>query len=487
MSLTIRDLMTDADLFGDQFAGDSWKAWQALLAGFFGLALDDAELEHWRTLTQQEQPQEAAEELWLVIGRRGGKSQCAALLIVFLACFFDYTDRLSPGEVATVACLAADRKQARVIFRYVSGLLNSNPMLKRLIVSEDKESITLSNRVVIEIGTASFRSTRGYTFAGVIADELAFWRSDESANPDSEILNALRPGLGTLNGKLICLSSPYSKRGELWNTYRRYYGKPGPVLVAQTDTRTMNPTFPERLIKQAYERDPEAAKAEYGGQFRSDLEAFIQRETVEACTRRNQLKLPYVVGVQYVGFVDPSGGGADEFTLAIGHVENERRIVDLVEARKGVPAEIAQEYAALLKEYRIHTIEGDRYGGTWPADEFGRCGIKYQPSKKVRTDLYIDLLPTLNSSTVELPPDDRLVNQLCALERRTSRSGKDSIDHPTGGHDDRANAVAGVVSLLADHRQNRPAVFGTYGIPADNRPPLYKNEIFPEFGPRDIT
>src|SRR5690554_4736762 len=116
--------MTEPALFGEQFAGDSWKAWQALLAGFFGLPLDDAELEHWRTLTQQEQPQEAFEELWMAIGRRGGKSQCAALLAVYLACFFDYSDRLSAGEYATVGCLAADRKQARVIFRYISGLLH---------------------------------------------------------------------------------------------------------------------------------------------------------------------------------------------------------------------------------------------------------------------------------------------------------------------------------------------------------------------------
>lgn len=447
MSATIRDLMTEPALFGEHFAGESWQAWQALLAGFFGLPLDDAELEHWRTLTQQEQSQEAAEELWLVIGRRGGKSQCAALLIVYLACFFDYTDRLSPGEVATVACLAADRKQARVIFRYVSGLLNQNPMLKRLIIAEDKESITLSNRVVIEVTTASFRATRGYSYAAVICDEIAFWRSDESANPDVEILNALRPGLGTLNGKLICLSSPYSKRGELWSHHSRYFGKPGPVLVAQTDTRTMNPTFPERLIKQAYERDPEAAKAEYGGQFRSDLEAFIQRETVEACTRSEPLTLPFHNTHRYKAFVDPAGGGKDEFTLAIGHTEKDVSIVDLVEARKGIPAAIVAEYAELLKAYGVRRVTGDRYAGSWPADEFEKHGIRYEHAEKPRSELYIDALPAMRSGRVELPPDDKLINQFCNLERKTGRA-RDIIDHPRGGNDDRANVCAGLITAL---------------------------------------
>ena len=42
----------------------------------------------------------------------------------------------------------------------------------------------------------------------------------------------------------------------------------------------------------------------------------------------------------------------------------------------------------------------------------------------------------------------RLAAQLCSLERRTARGGKDSIDHPPGGHDDLANAVAGVAAIL---------------------------------------
>jgi hypothetical protein len=33
------------------------------------------------------------------------------------------------------------------------------------------------------------------------------------------------------------------------------------------------------------------------------------------------------------------------------------------------------------------------------------------------------------------------------LERRTSRSGRDTISHPPNGHDDIANSVAGALSL----------------------------------------
>ena len=162
--ITIRDLMTDPELFGEQFGGESFTAWRALLAGFYGLELAEDELPHWLTLTgRQSAPETAQDELWLAIGRRGGKSNMAGLLAVFEACFRDHRDRLAPGEVATVMVIAADRKQARAVFRYITGLLHANPMLRRLITKESAETIELANRCCIEVGTASFRATRGYT------------------------------------------------------------------------------------------------------------------------------------------------------------------------------------------------------------------------------------------------------------------------------------------------------------------------------------
>ena len=450
MTVSIRDLMTDPDLFGNQFAGDSWQAWRALLAGFYGLLLDDAERELFQRITRlPESAQKAFIELWLVIGRRGGKSQVSALLAVFEAAFHSYSDQLSPGEVATVMVLACDRRQARTVMRYIGGLLHSNPMLERMIVREERESIELSNRTVIEVSTASFRAVRGYTVACVIADEIAFWRSDDSANPDWEILNALRPAMATLDGKLIALSSPYSKRGALWETYRRHYGKPGPLLVAQAESRLMNPKLPQRVIDGAMQRDPQAARAEYMAQFRADLEQFISREVVERSARPAPLELPPRPGVTYFAFTDPSGGGADGFTLAIGHNDDGQTVIDVLRERKGPPGAIVAEYAELLKSYRLATVTGDRYAGEWPAQEFERHGITYRSAKKPKSDLYVDALAALNSGRVQLPPDDRTLNQFIALERRTSRAGKDSIDHPPGGHDDRANAVAGLLSVAA--------------------------------------
>ena len=468
MTVSILDAMTDPALFGDTFGGDSFAAWRALLSGFYGLNLTDQEAETFAGITGGlSAPAEAQDELWLVVGRRGGKSYAAALCAVFEAAFQDHRDRLAPGEVATVMLVAADRQQARTLLRYVKGMCD-HPMIRPMVLRETETGIELSNRSVIEVATASHRSVRGYTCAAVICDEIAFWFSD-GARPDVEVIAALRPALATLGGKLVALSSPYARRGMLWDTYRRSYGQAGRVLVAQAASRTMNPTLPKRVVEDALRDDAARASAEYLAQFRNDIETFLALDQVEAAQRLKHLELPRQADVQYVAFADPTGGGKDEFTLSIGHREGECLVVDLVMGRKGNPQAIVEAYAATLKLYGITRVSGDRYAGEWVPTEFHRHGITYEPAAGTRSELYLSFAPALNSGAVELPPCEVLAKQLVALERRTTRGGRDIIDHAPGAHDDRANAVAGVIAelakkrsgqvfgLLTDHDENSPA------------------------------
>lgn len=350
--------------------------------------------------------------------------------------------------------IAADRKQARSVMRYVTGLVNGNAMLARSVIRENLEAIEFDNRTVIEVHTASFRSVRGYTLGAVIADEIAFWHID-GANPDKDIITALRPALATLGGPLLALSSPYAKRGILWDTYKRHFGGDSDrVLVAQAPSRTMNPNLPQSVIDDALQDDPEAARAEYLAEFRGDIASFIDAELVERATRRRPLELPPREGVEYFAFADPNGGGADEYTLAIAHREDELTVVDLVRGRHGSPAEITAEFAGILATYGIRNVTGDRYAGAWPRDEFAKQGVTYAASPLDRSQLYLEFMARLNSEAVILPPCQRTQRQFIALERRTSRAGRDTIDHPPGGHDDRANAVAGAVTVA---RRPRPS------------------------------
>lgn len=458
--MNLLEATRDRNLFSPWFERGDWSAWRAFLAALFGLPMDDtARALYERHTGRTDAPADAFSETWLIVGRRGGKSFVAALVAVYLAAFRDYTPHLQPGERGTVLILAADRRQARTILRYVAALITRVPMLSRLVERETAEGIDLTNRVSIEVHTASFRSVRGYTIVAALLDEVAFWRSEDTANPDREIVNAIRPGMATIPGAvLLGLSSPYSRRGVLWEAYRRHHSVNGsPVLVWQAPTRTMNPEVPQRIIDEAYEADPAAAAAEYGAEFRSHIETFLVREVVEDARRPRPLELPYRDGTRYQAFVDPAGGGSDEFTLAIGHRDQERIVVDVLRARKGTPAEIVSEYAAVLKAYGVRRVTCDRYAGSWPTDEFRRHGVHCNTAARAKSELYLDALSVFNSGRIEIPPDDHLVQQLTSLERRTSRGGRDSIDHPPGGHDDRANAIAGL-SMSASRGRCPPLI-----------------------------
>jgi hypothetical protein len=382
---------------------------------------------------------------------------------------------LAPGEVATIAVIAANRWQARSIFRFVSGLLKAVPLMRPKIIYETTESIVLDNRVVIEITTASFRTARGYSFAAVLADEVAFWRSDEtSANPDVEIMRAIRPGLANIPGSMLLIaSSPYAKRGELYSAFRKHYGRDDArVLVWKAGTAEMNPSIDRAIIEEAYESDPEAARAEYGAEFRDDLADYISKEAIDAVVCWGRAELPPEPGQVYSAFCDPSGGVSDAMTLAIGHLS--RRSVCTLDALLEIrppfdPEQAVARCAALLRRYQVATVSGDKYAGEWPRARFAEHGITFEQSARPKSDLYGDLLPLLNARRVELLDHPRLSAQLTGLERRTARSGRDSIDHAPGGHDDLANAVAGV--LVGLDLDRRPPLVRIDDVMDDGRPP----------------
>jgi hypothetical protein len=464
------DIITALDhpaIFGPHFRGASWQRWRVFLKALFALPLDDGELDLYQHHTERTSaPTTPFREAALVVGRRGGKSRILALIAVFLATFRDYGTHLAAGEVATVAVIAADRRQARGIFRYARGLLRAVPVLAELIVDDTADQITLNNRVVIEIHTASFRVTRGYSLAAVLTDETSFWRDENSANPDTEIFAAVRPGLATLPGALLLnASSPYRKAGLLYATFARHFGKDDArVLVWRGTTLEMNSALDSAIVAEAYEDDPISAAAEYGAEFRGDVTDFVAREVVDACTVRGRAELLHASGVGYVAFVDPSGGSSDSMTAAIAHRDRDGvAVLDAVREFRPPfsPEAVVVEIAALLKSYKVSRVTGDRYGGEWPRERFREQGITYDISERPKSEIYRDSLPLLNSGKLELLDHKRLASQLCGLERRTARGGRDSIDHGPGAHDDIANAALGALLLVGTHvpMQINPKVF----------------------------
>jgi hypothetical protein len=458
----IIEAVEDSALLGGFFRDHrTWEVWKAYLAGLFGLPMSSERLALFQKYTGRTiAPVLEFDQSFLVCGRRSGKSAILAVIACYLGCFRDYRKFLAPGEAGRIRVMAADLAQSRTIFGYIRALLQDSPLLAGRVVKETADSIVLRNSIVIETGVASYRAVRGYTLVCALCDEAAFWRSDEgSSNVDVEIIRAIEPGMATIpHAKLLVASSPYSKKGVLWEGYQNSHGKDdSDALCWVAPTTEMNPTVDRAFVDKKLEEDFEAASAEYLAQWRSDLASFIGIEAVRACLDGERER-----GVdyrnRYIGFVDAAGGsGGDSMTLGIAHKAGNTVILDcLREARPPFsPQAVTEEFAALLKIYRVATVIGDRFGGDWPREQFRLSGINYEVADKTKSELYTALLPLLNSRGVVLLDNIRLISQLVALERRTHRSGRDTVDHPARGHDDVINAAGGAIVLAAE----RPAGF----------------------------
>jgi hypothetical protein len=469
---TIIEALQSPQLFGPVLGPlESWTAWLVFLRTLYGLPLTtDQDAEIFYSCTGRDEPFPGGyAESYCVVGRRGGKSRIVSLIAAYEALWGGWEKHLAPGEKGWIFIIATDKKQASICLGYVKSVLSHFP---DLVDKEYADEIHLTNGISIGTKTCTFRASRGFSTVCVIADEIAFWRDENSANPAEEVINSILPGL-LPGAKLIGISTPYGRMGFLYNVHKEYFGRLSDILIWQASTKTMNPTFSDVTIRRLISRDPSTFRAEFDATFREDIEAFIPLELLTACATRT-LALPDL-RFRYNAFCDPSGGRIDSMTLAICHIEGEKILLDRLEefASPFDPGEVIASFSGLLKSYGIRTVTADRYGGVWVEDSFKKNGIAMETSDLPASDIYLNFQPLLSMGKVELLNDDRLLMQFQMLERRTRSGGRDLIDHPPGTHDDCANAAAGAVVFAARNKflsleemSKLLPVIGPHGLPA---------------------
>ncbi|MBB3300906.1 hypothetical protein FHT72_004552 [Rhizobium sp. BK077] len=457
--VSIREALHEPRLLGKSLLGDSWRPWRILLIALMGEELSDAERVIYHQFTgRPHEPGFIPAEFFAVAGRRSGKTRAAGTLAGYVATLVDHSAYLAASERATIPVMAASTVQAQKAFQ-ACMVLEESPILSKQIESSNSETIRLKTRCDIEVRPGNHRTIRGITSPLAIADEVAFYFTD-GQNTDSQILDAVRPSLQSGNhaGPLVCISSPYAKRGELYDAFKNHHGPNGDahVIVAKGSSLEFNSTIDPGTIERAYKRNPTVADAEYGGNFRSDVTNLFTLEAVEASIDVGVVERPPRAGIQYFAHADPAGGsGADGFTLAIGHRENNVAVIDLLRERKSPynPETVVADYADLLRLYRCPTVVTDAYASEWNRAAWRKAGIEPKSAPMTASEFFGALVPAVNSGQVALLDDETLKQQLVGLERRLSRGGRELISHAPNAHDDVANSVAGVVAaiLKRDH------------------------------------
>jgi hypothetical protein len=224
------------------------------------------------------------------------------------------------------------------------------------------------------------------------------------------------------------------------------------VLVWQASAPEMNPTLAVDYLERMADDDPESYRAEVLGEFRAGVATFLDPEAIAACVAEGVRELAPVASTRYFGFVDPSGGRHDRFTLAISHVEKDRAILDVLRMWKPPfnPSGVIAEAAVVLKPYRIGSVDGDRYSAEFVVEQFRGHGITYTAAERDRSSLYLELLPLINAGQARLLDHPELLRELRGLERRRGTSGRDRVDHRPGQYDDLANSAAGALVTAAE-------------------------------------
>jgi hypothetical protein len=198
------------------------------------------------------------------------------------------------------------------------------------------------------------------------------------------------------------------------------------------------------------DRNPIAYNTEYLANFRTDLTSMYDPVAInKAINYERPLELPFQSKNNYIAFVDcAGGGGTDAYAMAIGHLDDQKVIIDVVRSRapKYNPDEITAQYCNLLKDYSVHSVTGDRYSGDFISNSFLSCGVHYEKSEKSKSELYLEAESVLNTERIEIPNKEPLVTQLKNLVRKARSGGKDSVD--SDWPEDEANVVAGVTYLL---------------------------------------
>jgi hypothetical protein len=459
----MRDALSDPQLLAGALPGESWAAWRILLIAAAGERLTRAERKVFKRLTGRAHEPGRLVDLFLgVIGRRGGKSKAMATFMVWLATCVDWTDILSLGERGVALIVAPTERQAKVTEDYVRAIIDNAPLLASLVDERTQSVLTLKRQVGIEVLAANARFVRGVTAIGVCLDECAYLPSNEdSVNSDTSLLEALRPTVSTTGGPLLLTSSPATTTGIVHTLWKRFYGKPDRhALVVQSDTRGTNPDLRQSVIDRAFEEDAASASAEYGGQFREPLSAFLTREIVERCVDRGVTERQPLPGVVYQCFLDvASGSGTDSFAAAIGHRsrDGDRDVVvvdALYEARPPFdPLAIVALFAGHLQRWGITCVTGDSYSANFIVSAFAKYAITYTQSKPGASELYLAALPAFTSRTLALLDQPRAVDQLVNLRRKIGQAGAESVTHMRGTHDDLANVICGLVHLCTPHQQ----------------------------------
>jgi hypothetical protein len=394
--------------------------------------------------------------------------------------------RLAPGEPLYWLFVGPDLRLARQAMRFAWGLVEATPALRRRVVGEaTRDSFTLrrdDGRIVILESLPATRggsALRGRSLAGAHLTEFAFFRGEDAAINDVEVLRAVAARI-IAGGEIDVESTVWTEAGQLFEFDRSDWGNPTGALVARCPTLTMRPDAHTRAIVEAERvRDPENAAREFDAVFLGGgASAFFDAHSLERAVNKARalvLRMPGAV----IGAAADLGLVSDSSAIAIvALIDGRFVLLELLEIRprKGAPlrlSEVIAAFAAVMRAHGVTEFYADSHARE-PAREWcDKEGIRLvggPEGNAGKVSTYQALQSVFREGRMELPRHDRLLAQIRGIVSKPTAGGLLQISSPRrsgSGHGDLVSALvlavfAASIAQADNARQPPPGTGPSY-------------------------
>jgi hypothetical protein len=401
----------------------------------------------------------------LRLGRRSGKDVMAAVAAIHNAVVPDYTAFLRPGERRFVLAIGTREQQAAEFVRTVRELVDAapDPDLRALVdtAASSATEVVFRTACTIRAMPCSSRSTRGLPVSLVVFNEAAHYISDTDGFAAFRSLwRAIVPATMQFGaqGHVLTISTPLWASGHFHQLVQ--------AAITGADPETFHIHRPTWLVNVAISRedlepefisDPEGAATEYGAEFLSGADAFLNPVDVYACVESGRSVLPPDPKIVYSASIDPAYE-RDNFALSIAHKEPpDVLVIDGCWAwkRGGFEATL-DSVAAIAKSYRVRSVRTDQYSARPVLEGLEKRGLechKVDWTADNKYQSYTRLKALINTRAILLPDDEALLSELVHLAAKPLPSGQTRIAAAPGHHDDRASVLAALVDTLSGGRR----------------------------------
>ena len=430
----------------------------------------------------------------LRLGRGSGKTTlCSAYAVYCAVC---QQVRVGPGDTPYVITIAPDKDTAKLSISMAREMIRGQPALERLIVSDEKTSITLrrpdGQQVKIEAFAASRggSSVRGRTILAFLLDEAEFFTSNADGDGksysvnDIDLFRALKPRL-VRNGKGMLVSTPWPVETLMGAMFERNWCKPTDAVSVKAPTLLVRGDDPDVAANVAdeYVRDPENARREYDCEIDGlSGEGFFDSGALSSSVYETTYPGKYNPLWPTAAAVD-LGFKHDSSTLAIVQYDGRSyNTVLLMEKRPKAghplkPSEVIKDFAEAAKRYGCGSVISDGHYREAVREHLAahNLGLIDAPEgMKGKQDSFSRVRSVLHEGNIGLPESEltsRLIAQARMVTAKPSAGGGLSIKIPRKvglGHGDLVSAWVLAVHKLAYGQPKSERTIAEPGTPEWN-------------------